>query len=301
MDNIMKLKQSLKTDPGFMNKADPSYIMELKKLFNQVIEDRNDNEDTNNDVTSLSNLKTCGTTNSLQGNTKNPYVPVGAKTTPAVVSPPPYKKQRNYGTGYTGNATKLYYFVVAGTYVVVYFSKGSATGGLGWFRDPQNKIQEELVTTDSLDSNSLTKKLNIISVLPLRNRDLDSVEKLLEFPWKSGRKLYCFAFIHAGPPGTIIGEEYANQYAKKFLVVVLKQFPSYKLYMGGSAVQETGEAISSLDDIFMRNDVAGFISTCFKEEVDDGSFFETRNMNEYIRRHNNPEALVKYICKMQNN
>ena len=69
--------------------------------------------------------------------------------------------------------------------------------------------------------------------------------------------------------------------------------------MGGNAVEETGEAISSLDDIFMKNDVARFISTTYRDQIDDGSFFQTRNINQYIHRHPNPEALVKYVCKMQ--
>ena len=121
----------------------------------------------------------------------------------------------------------------------------------------------------------------------------------MEFPWKAGQKLFSFAFIHEGPEGTVIGEEYASDYAKHFITVIMKHFPSYKLYIGGNAVEETGEAISSLDDIFMKNDVARFISKCYRDQIDDGLFFMTRDMNEFIHRHPNPEALVKYVCNMQ--
>ena len=297
LENIRKLAEHLKTSPGVMENIDQSYLSDLKKMFNKVIDDRNDME---ND-----SIGTCGMTASRHGVNDTASISIATSTKPAVVSPDPYKKKHNiyarnqYSSGYSGNTTKLYYFVI-GTYVVVYFSKGSATGGLGWFRDPQNKIQGELLTKDSLGSSeSLTSTLNIRYVLPLRDRELTLLEKPMEFPWKAGRKLYSFAFIHENPQGSTIGEEYASDYAKNFIAVIMKHFPSYKIYMGGSVVQETGEAISSLDDIFMKNDVAGFISKCYKEQIDDGSFFETRNMNEYIRRHPNPEALVKYVHNMQ--
>ena len=296
LQNIRKLTETLKTSPGVMNNIDHAYLSDLKKMFNSVIEDRNDNEN--------NSTGTCEMTTSLQGMNNTTSVSIATSTKPAVVSPNPYKKKHNlyarnqYSNGYSGNTTKLYYFVI-GTYVVVYFSKGSATGGLGWFRDPQNKIQGELLRRNSLGTDSLTRSLNILYVLPLRDRELSSVEKPMEFPWKAGRKLYSFAFIHECPEGTINGEEYASDYAKNFIAVVMKHFPSYKLYIGGNAVQETGETISSLDDIFMKNDVAGFISTCYKDQIDDGSFLQTRNMNEYIRRHPNPEALVKYVRNMQ--
>ena len=296
LQNIRKLAETLKTSPGVMNNIDHAYLSDLKKMFNSVIEDRNDNEN--------NSTGTCEMTTSLQGMNNTTSVSIATSTKPAVVSPNPYKKKHNlyarnqYSNGYSGNTTKLYYFVI-GTYVVVYFSKGSATGGLGWFRDPQNKIQGELLRRNSLGTDSLTRSLNILYVLPLRDRELSSVEKPMEFPWKAGRKLYSFAFIHECPEGTINGEEYASDYAKNFIAVVMKHFPSYKLYIGGNAVQETGETISSLDDIFMKNDVAGFISTCYKDQIDDGSFLQTRNMNEYIRRHPNPEALVKYVRNMQ--
>ena len=296
LQNIRKLTETLKTSPGVMNNIDHAYLSDLKKMFNSVIEDRNDNEN--------NSTGTCGMTTSLQGMNNTTSVSIATSTKPAVVSPNPYKKKHNlyarnqYSNGYSGNTTKLYYFVI-GTYVVVYFSKGSATGGLGWFRDPQNKIQGELLRRNSLGTDSLTRSLNILYVLPLRDRELSSVEKPMEFPWKAGRKLYSFAFIHECPEGTINGEEYASDYAKNFIAVIMKHFPSYKLYIGGNAVQETGETISSLDDIFMKNDVAGFISTCYKDQIDDGSFLQTRNMNEYIHRHPNPEALVKYVRNMQ--
>ena len=295
LENIRRLAESLKT-PEVMNKIDHGYLSDLKKMFNKVIEDRDDNENTTTGTT--------GMTTSIQGMKNTTSVSIATSSKPAVVSPNPYKTKHNlhsrnqYSNGYSGTTTKLYYFVI-GTYVVVYFAKGSATGGLGWFRDPQNKIQGDLLKRNSLGRDSLAGSLNIVYVLPLRDRELSSVEKPMEFPWKAGRKLYSFAFIHECPKETVIGEEYANEYAKNFIAVIMKHFPSYKLYMGGSAVQETGEAISSLDDIFMKNDVARFISTCHRDQIDDGSFFITRDMNEYIRRHPNPEALVKYVCKMQ--
>ena len=296
LENIRNLAQTLKTSPGVIENIDQSYLSDLKKMFNKVIDDRNDMEN--------SSTGTCGMTTSRQGMTSTASYSIAAPTKPAVVSPNPYKKKHNiqarnqYSNGYSGNTTKLYYFVI-GTYVVVYFSKGSATGGLGWFRDPQNKIQGDLLKRNNLEEDSLTCLLNIVYVLPLRDREQNAVERPMEFPWKAGQKLYSFAFIHEGPEGTTIGEEYANDYAKKFIAVTMKHFPSYKLYMGGSAVQETGETISSLDDIFMKNDVARFISKCYKDQIDDGSFFITRDMNKFIRRHPNPEALVKYVCNMQ--
>ena len=299
---IVKLKQSLQNS-GFMKYVDSSSVLELKNIFNQVIEDKALNE----------NLGECKSAKRMVYNTNNAHdTSIIASKKPSAVHNttsdfyPASKKPRYSGSTfsrksntYTGNATKLYYFIVDSSFVVVYFSKGSATGGLGWFRDPQSKIQSELLENPIKD-NSLANILNILMVLPLRDRDDDSVEKPKEFPWKNGRSLYSLAFIHAAPPGIEVGVEYANAYSKKFLAVVTKQFPSYKLYMGGSAVQETGESITSFDDIFMRNDVAGFISVCFKEELEDDSFFKTRNMNNYIRRHPAPEKLIQYVYKMQN-
>lgn len=298
MENIRRLATSLKTSPAVINNIDNAYLSDLKNIFNKVIEERDDNGRNNSTATSRM-------TSSLQGTYDNTSVSIPARMKPAVVSPNPYKKKHQlhartslYSNGYSGNTTKLYYFVI-GTYVVVYFAKGSATGGLGWFRDPQNKIQGDLLKKNSLGMDSLAASLNIVYVLPLRDRELSSVEKPMEFPWKAGRKLFSFAFIHEGPEGTVIGEEYASDYAKHFITVIMKHFPSYKLYIGGNAVEETGEAISSLDDIFMKNDVARFISKCYRDQIDDGSFFMTRDMNEFIRRHPNPEALVKYVCNMQ--
>ena len=296
MENIRRLATSLKACPAVINNIDNAHLSDLKNIFNKVIEERDDNGN--------NSTATCGMTSSLVGMNDTTSVSIAASRKPAVVSPNPYKKKHDlharsqYSNGYTGNTTKLYYFVI-GTYVVVYFAKGSATGGLGWFRDPQNKIQGDLLKKNSLGRDSLAGSLNIVHVLPLRDRELSSVEKPMEFPWKTGRKLYSFAFIHEGPEGTVIGEEYANDYAKHFIAVIMKHFPSYKLYMGGNAVEETGEAISSLDDIFMKNDVARFISTTYRDQIDDGSFFQTRNINQYIHRHPNPEALVKYVCNMQ--
>ena len=181
LENIRRLAESLKT-PEVMNKIDHGYLSDLKKMFNKVIEDRDDNENTTTGTT--------GMTSSIEGMKNTTSVSITSSSKPAVVSPNPYKTKHNlhsrnqYSNGYSGTTTKLYYFVI-GTYVVVYFAKGSATGGLGWFRDPQNKIQGDLLKRNSLGRESLAGSLNIVYVLPLRDQELSSVEKPMEFPWKA--------------------------------------------------------------------------------------------------------------------
>ena len=285
-----------------MKHVDSESLMELQNIFKQVIEDTSWNEN-------LAGFKiakrTVGHANKVNDasiiDSKKPATV--EKTTSHIyqASKKPRYSASSFSRksiAYSGNATKLYYFIIDSSFVVVYFSKGSATGGLGWFRDPLNKIQSELLETPIKDD-SMVNILNILMMLPLRDRDFDAVEKPKEFPWKNGRSLYSYAFIHAAPPGIDVGDEYANAYSKKILAVVTKKFPSYKISLGGSAAEETGESITSFDDIFMRNDVAGFISVCFKEELDDNSFFESHNMNNYIRRHPAPEKLIQYVHKMQ--
>ena len=96
-----------------------------------------------------------------------------------------------------------------------------------------------------------------------------------------------------------IGQEYAMEYTKKFIRVVNEFFPSYKIIYGGSATQETGESIISFDDLFPKTFVAGFLCNFFKEELDDGQFFHTRNMGCYIRRHRDPQRFLTYFFEQQ--
>ena len=85
---------------------------------------------------------------------------------------------------------------------------------------------------------------------------------------------------------------YASGYIRNFIKVISENFPNYRIEYGGSAAEETGELIQSMDDVFMHHDVARFCCRVFNEEIRNNSFFADTNISSYIRRHPNPSQLI---------
>ena len=113
-----------------------------------------------------------------------------------------------------------------------------------------------------------------------------------KYPWKGNRSLFNHAYIHVAPPDAMVDNNYAKGYIKNFIQVIRDNFPNYRIEYGGSAAEETGELIQSMDDIFMYHDVARFCCKVFQHEIENKSFFEDNKISSYIRRHPNPTQLL---------
>ena len=209
-----------------------------------------------------------------------------------IVSP---SNSYSYSNGYGGNTTKVYFYIFGSAIVVAYLAKGSANGDLGWFLEPMKRIRLDFSQYHNgnhpHDSNSLVSSLQITDMIPLRDRE-SSIERPKKYPWKGNRSLFNHGYIHVAPPDAMVDNNYATGYIKNFMKVICDNFPNYRIEYGGSAAEETGELIQSMDDIFMYHDVARFCCKVFQNEIENKSFFEDNNISSYIRRHPNPTQLL---------
>ena len=194
-----------------------------------------------------------------------------------------------------GNSTKVYYFTFASRILVVYLAKGSANGDLGWFLMPMKRIKSELSqpmgTSQTQASNLLVSLLQIVDMMPLRDRD-STIERPKKYPWKGTRSLFNHGYIHVAPTDALVDDTYASQYVNNFIKVINENYPNYRIEYGGNAAEENGEMIQSMDDIFMHHDVARFCAKVFGEEISNNSFFADSCISSYIRRHPNPAQLI---------
>ena len=209
-----------------------------------------------------------------------------------IVSP---SNSYSYSNGYGGNTTKVYFYIFGTPVVVAYLAKGSANGDLGWFLDPMKRIKSDFSQSHNgnqlHDSNSLVSLLQVTDMMPLRDRD-SSIERPKKYPWKGNRSLFNHGYIHVAPLDAMVDNNYASGYIKNFIKVVGENFPNYRIEYGGSAAEETGEVIQSMDDIFMYHDVARFCCNVFCNDIQNKSFFVDSNISSYIRRHPNPAQLI---------
>ena len=213
-----------------------------------------------------------------------------ARMTIPVVSP-----SSSYSGSYNGNTTKVYYFTFSTRILVVYLAKGSANGDLGWFLMPMKRIKSELsqpmTNSQSRAPNSLVSLLQIVDMMPLRDRD-SNIERPKKYPWKGTRSLFNHGYVHVAPTDALVDDTYASEYVNNFVKVINENFPNYRIEYGGNAAEENGEMIQSMDDIFMHHDVARFCAKIFGKEINNNSFFVDSNVSSYIRRHPNPAQLI---------
>ena len=213
----------------------------------------------------------------------------------ARVEMPIVSPSSSYSGGYGGNTTKVYCFTFSTRILVVYLAKGSANGDLGWFLMPMKRIKSELsqpmTNSQSRAPNSLVSLLQIVDMMPLRDRD-SNIERPKKYPWKGTRSLFNHGYVHVAPTDALVDDTYASEYVNNFIKVINENFPNYRIEYGGNAAEENGEMIQSMDDIFMHHDVARFCAKVFGKEINNNSFFVDSNVSSYIRRHPNPAQLI---------
>ena len=211
------------------------------------------------------------------------------------MSVPIVSRSNSYSNGYGGNITKIYFYTFGTAIVVAYLAKGSANGDLGWFLEPMKRIKSDFSQSHNgslpHNSKSLVSLLQVQDMMPLRDRD-SSIERPKKYPWKGNRSLFNHGYIHVAPLDAMVDNNYASGYIKNFIKVIGENFPNYRIEYGGSAAEETGEVIQSMDDIFMYHDVARFCCNVFCNDIQNKSFFVDSNISSYIRRHPNPAQLI---------
>ena len=189
----------------------------------------------------------------------------------------------------TKNMNCMYYAICPDGLLLAFYAKGSWDGPVGYVGSSVRHLSHALADETS-PHKQLVVSSGITAILPL----LDRVTGQAKILWYAGntKSIEVRGFVHVYSDVSQNTETNAEVWVKN-LVAMLNKNWNCKLLFGGNAIAQGMPVPSSLDEIFLPEDVAHLAMMAYKEFIADQSFFhDTELLVKYFA--NTPDALAVF-------